>query len=366
MMINRNNYEELFLLYADNELSACEKNMVERFVLVNNDLEDEFLMLQQSVFKPDKNIKLEDKNFLFRESENFISSNNYQQVFVLLNDNELGESEIKETENFIIQNKGLQDEFNVFKKIKFQPDSSIVFPDKKLLYKKENDGKIVPFKWWASIAAALIAGFGLWIGINYLQKDTVLNGVAINKTKPGQIIKRTNSPGIIGSQKQNIVTVNKNVAQNKALKKLPFKIIHPVSKSNKNVAEEGQVTINNDPLNKNRVKKPNEKLSNEKNNEVVYSPGNVNENLIKKVTNNLENPGTINLEQHKQLNALPPNLYAQIVSSVRENNENYVFYNVTTEEFNKSKIGGFLKRLKRTIVRRSPFNHNNEPEITQQ
>ena len=58
MNINRNNYEEYFLLYADNELSAAEKNMVEMFVKQNTDLEEEFIMFQQSVVKPDNTISL--------------------------------------------------------------------------------------------------------------------------------------------------------------------------------------------------------------------------------------------------------------------------------------------------------------------
>ena len=53
MNINRNNYEEYFLLYIDNELSVAEKNMVEAFVAANADLGEELVMLQQSIVKPD-------------------------------------------------------------------------------------------------------------------------------------------------------------------------------------------------------------------------------------------------------------------------------------------------------------------------
>ena len=82
MNINRNNYEEYFLLYADNELSADEKNMVEMFVQQNPDLEEEFIMLQQSVVKPDNTIALNDKNF-YSKKEGFIDQNNYEEKFLL-------------------------------------------------------------------------------------------------------------------------------------------------------------------------------------------------------------------------------------------------------------------------------------------
>src|SRR5437868_6014277 len=99
MNINRNNYEEYFLLYADKELSAEEKNMVQMFVKQNPDLEEEFMMLQQSVLKPDDTIGLQDKSSLFR-NEQFINQDNYEEKFLLYTDNELTLSEIEETEKF--------------------------------------------------------------------------------------------------------------------------------------------------------------------------------------------------------------------------------------------------------------------------
>ena len=47
--INRYNYETYFLLYADNELSAIEKNSVDEFVLSNPDLGEELGMLLQTI-----------------------------------------------------------------------------------------------------------------------------------------------------------------------------------------------------------------------------------------------------------------------------------------------------------------------------
>ena len=115
MNITRNNYEEYFLLYADKELAADEKNMVEMFVQQNPDLEEEFIMLQQSVIKPD-NIILEDKSALFRKEE-FIDHNNYEEIFLLYTDNELSLSEIEETEKFVLSNTALQAEFTLLQKV---------------------------------------------------------------------------------------------------------------------------------------------------------------------------------------------------------------------------------------------------------
>ena len=72
MNINKNNYEEYFLLYADNELSDQEKNIVEAFVKQHPDLEEEFLIIKQSVIKPDADLKLEDKSFLFRQQKSLL------------------------------------------------------------------------------------------------------------------------------------------------------------------------------------------------------------------------------------------------------------------------------------------------------
>ena len=48
MQINRHNYEEYFILYMDNELGSTERRMVEDFVKLHPDLQEELDMLLQS------------------------------------------------------------------------------------------------------------------------------------------------------------------------------------------------------------------------------------------------------------------------------------------------------------------------------
>ena len=49
MNITRNNYEEYFLLYADGELNATDKQAVENFLTIHPDLAEELDMLMEAV-----------------------------------------------------------------------------------------------------------------------------------------------------------------------------------------------------------------------------------------------------------------------------------------------------------------------------
>ena len=164
MNINRDNYEEYFLLYADNELTDSEKAEVLIFVKNNRDLEDEFKMIHYTISRPDTGVELNDKSFLYRSSpSSFINEKNYEEVFVLYHDNELTPNEKLETEKFISRHKELKNEFDLIGLARLTPEVSVVFRGKKRLYKNEKSGKVVPVMFWRIIAAALFIGFGLWI-----------------------------------------------------------------------------------------------------------------------------------------------------------------------------------------------------------
>lgn len=52
MLIDRNNYEEFFLLYVDNELNAEDREIVEQFTAQHPDLQQELNLLKETVLVP--------------------------------------------------------------------------------------------------------------------------------------------------------------------------------------------------------------------------------------------------------------------------------------------------------------------------
>lgn len=69
MLINELNYEELFVLYHDNELTLEQKEKVEQFVYRHPQFQQEFELIREAQLIPDNNIRFPDKSLLYR-SEN--------------------------------------------------------------------------------------------------------------------------------------------------------------------------------------------------------------------------------------------------------------------------------------------------------
>ena len=97
-----------------------------------------------------------------KKEPSLINEKNYEEIFVLYHDNELTETEKLETENFVAQHPNLKTEFELIGKAKLIPESLIVYPDKKELYRKEKSGKVVPLFVWRYLQqqSLSVSGYG--------------------------------------------------------------------------------------------------------------------------------------------------------------------------------------------------------------
>ena len=169
MNINRHNYEEFFLLYADNELPADQRRAVEDFVEQNPDLKEELNLLNELRLEPDTTIFFDNKESLlqpvnFKDDAAPITED--EEKILSFIDLELSAAETTELNQKLADNPGLRTELELFTKTKIRPDLSVVFPDKSLLYRSSQEKTRVIRMTWVRVAVAaaiiLVAGL-LWI-----------------------------------------------------------------------------------------------------------------------------------------------------------------------------------------------------------
>jgi anti-sigma factor RsiW len=227
MNIDRYNYEEYFLLYVDNELPVDQKKQVERFVKHNPDLEEELVMLQQSRLIPDNNIVFEGKELLMKENNNsLINSGNYEEWLVLYVDDELSNEERTRVEQFAALHAQVQAELNLFLQTKLQAEE-VKFPNKELLYKRENKVRVISMTWWRVAAAILIIGAGIttYSVLNTKDNEAASGHVAerqLVKPKPTDQQSRQSDAAVSVEDKNQVAVINpRNVRSSR--EKLPQK-----------------------------------------------------------------------------------------------------------------------------------------------
>jgi len=137
-MITRDNYEEFFLLYTDNELSAADAHAVERFVADHPDLREEWEALLQCRLSPDTHLAFPDREGLMRTEPEGAA--------------ETG-APLSGNGPLLYYMDGLPF---------LHPDNTIVFPDKDRLYREAKERRVIPLPWLrAGIAAAVIVAIAL-------------------------------------------------------------------------------------------------------------------------------------------------------------------------------------------------------------
>ncbi len=158
-MMTRDNYQEFFLLYVDNELSAADRSMVEEWVTANPDLHEEWESLLSCRLFPEEDLNFRDKQSLLRTgTEGDIDESNYPDYFLSYIDGELSDKDRHMVEAFIGSFPSKRTDLEQLRHTVSVPDLSIVFPDKDSLYKNEKHRRVIVFyRLMAGAAAVLLA-----------------------------------------------------------------------------------------------------------------------------------------------------------------------------------------------------------------
>ena len=188
MLINRENYENFFLLYADDELCAADKILVEKFAADNADLRQELEMLKAAVL-PEESLIYSGTSGLY---SNAVSHIHMQEKLLLLIDGELSAEDSRNLESLIKSDPIAKKEYEILLQAGLNAADHIIFTDKHLLYRKTNDNVIVGrFVRWA--AAAILLGTGFFYGISLFNKMDTQN-IAVNTEQPRMEQKENLSP----------------------------------------------------------------------------------------------------------------------------------------------------------------------------
>lgn len=344
MNINNDNYEEYFLLYVDNELTSAQRQIVEMFVKANPHLQKEWNELLATVQNPE-NISLGDKSFLLkRPMDSFIDNFNHEKRFVEYHDGELSDAEKMYVLDFLKEHPSCQNEFNLIGKAYLSADDSIVFSDKPTLYRKS---AVVRYGLFIRIAAAaMFIGFIFWLGLQLNRNQTPQRTIVRNI--PTMPVQKTITPAPKPAMDA------KTLADNKPQKSPTEKKVAAYAKSGTPASK----VLNEKSKSENTQKEEN--LMVEEHTEIaamIPVSGNnaildANKTaIISDIPTTVEPLSTTAIHD---ADISPEKEYASFRQEPQENN--YVFTDIPAENIQRSKLGIFIKKVKRTIDRNNPIN----------
>ncbi|WP_132052406.1 anti-sigma factor family protein [Pseudocnuella soli] len=190
-IITRDNYEEFFLMYVDNELTPQERNQVEAFVLTNPGLQAELDMLMGA--------KLEPEELSFGNLDSLLSANMagslVDEDLLLHVDGELDEAAKDKVEQRLKKDEAYNQQFQWLLRTKSNPAEVIPCPDKESLYR--HTVRRIGFAPALRVAAAvlIIASMGL---VWWMQDDeqlTTAPAVANTNVRATKLPTTTTEPG---------------------------------------------------------------------------------------------------------------------------------------------------------------------------
>jgi anti-sigma factor RsiW len=343
MNINRHNYEEFFLLYVDNELTAGQRKIVEAFVASNPDLQEEFDLIQQSIFTDDIKLDTSFINSLLKPVDE--ESNISEEQLLLYVDDELRADEKAQVEKELVANTTLQKELQWLRRSQLTADTSIVFPDKSLLYKQAEPARVFSMsitarRWSAAAAVVLLLGSAMWLMLDGTKTPDKPESIAVvDQQQPvKKNTEETNRPSSVKDLVKETLDeqtseFNQSTASTESTEKTKTSTTGNVSAPAVNTAGKTETTITT-PV-------------------VEQSIGIAKADVPEKIFE----------EKNDALSNIPQTSTVQSIASTNNNGSTTVYNEdaaneeedglLTEERQRKSGIAGFLKKAKRTLERKT-------------
>ncbi len=367
MNIERHNYEEFFLLYADNELCAADRKAVEMFVAENPDLKKELQLILQTISGTDA-VVFNNKELLMKPVITPL-----QEQLLLFIDNEQAAADTKKIQQLINTDAAAAKEFAALQQTKLQADTNIIYTNKKELYRNK-EGRVIRIAWWRAAAAAVLLGFGTWGVLTLIKpaavtEGTVATGPAIKPVQQKNDAANVtadadNKQNTVATTDANTVSANTNTTSNTIT----------VSTTKKSLPANNTVT----PKNKSAITNDDDKLVKKEDNNLpkpLYNNFN-NDNRNETVSNNVTpkeaaiknaNSGSAALiASTTKPNTTTVNGYAINASynpdEAEEANNNKVLY-MNEENVKRSKLGGFIRKVKRVVERTANIKTDNSIKV---
>lgn len=150
MKITRENYMEFGLDYLEGNLSIANKELFEKFLLLNPDLKEELNGLEEVKLSNPEPIPSD--IFGLKIPSDKI---NWEERLLELFEGDLSPDKAAETKTAIESSPALKREWEILTLTRLETEEEVIYPDKQQLYKKPVSAVVIPFFRYASAVAAV-------------------------------------------------------------------------------------------------------------------------------------------------------------------------------------------------------------------
>jgi hypothetical protein len=350
MLINRNNYEQFFLLYADGELNAAEKAAVDAFVLANPDLATELQMLNQAILQPEQIVFPNKSNLLKQTPE----SAEWQEQLLLKLDGELDKRQLAKIDQILNSDAAAVKEWQLLQQTQLSAEV-VLYPNKASLYRHQ-ERRVVAMRWYQIAAAAMLLGFGVWGAVTVFT-GTSEPSVASGTVQPGKTTIATPNQNNVAVptpaiNRSDAASISPNNNTNKAsnpsdmIKGTVDKKPGTANPTNGNEYIENSIALEEKPVLQSSQKLT---LTNINNN-----PSNISSAPSVSPIITSENTTATEIAVNNANATATTETFTRLLQDEDKQNQTVVYgFAEDEEEPKRTKLGIFIKKLRRTIQRKA-------------